>query len=163
MFTYFFIFIAKVLENSIATLRLIVVANGRKLIGAFLNLTMSTIWVITTGMVVTNIKEDPLKILFFVLGCFTGSYIGSYMEEKIAIGSNMLLIITKPNFSNIIKEKLKTLDYPCYILNDNEYDLLFVLVERKNRSQVLKIMKEIDEDIIIISESARKLLLNKIK
>ena len=32
---------------------------------------------------ITNIKDDPLKILVFSMGCAIGSMLGSYIEEKI--------------------------------------------------------------------------------
>ena len=40
---YSMIFISKVLENTFATLRLIVVANGKKLLGAILQLIVALI------------------------------------------------------------------------------------------------------------------------
>ena len=61
---YIFIFLAKIIENAIATLRLIVVANGKKMLGAILNLVISIIWIISTGLVVVNFK-DPFKIIVF--------------------------------------------------------------------------------------------------
>ena len=89
--TYLIIFSLKVIENTIATLRLITVSNGKKLLGAILNFIMSIIWVISISLVVQDFK-NILNILFFSLGCFCGSYLGSIIETKIAIGSNMLLI-----------------------------------------------------------------------
>lgn len=157
---YILILIAKIVENALSTLRLIVVANGKKALGAFLNLIISLIWVISTGLVVTDIKGDPFRIAFFAIGSYLGSYIGSLMEEKIAMGSNMLLAITK--YSNDIKKKLDEKNYPCYILNSNEYDILLIMISRKKRTEVLQVLKSIDPNIIIISESARQLALEKI-
>lgn len=150
---YFFIFISKIVENAISTLRLIVVANGKKILGAFLNLIISLIWIISTTLVIVNIKNDYFKIVFFALGSFFGSYIGSFIEEKIAIGSNMLFAITKKEIE--IKNKLDKLNYSSYIIND---DILIVMVDRKKRKDVLNIIRSIDKDSIIISESARQLI-----
>lgn len=150
---YFFIFISKIIENAIATLRLIVVANGKKFLGAFLNLIISLIWIISTTLVIVDIQNDYFKIVVFALGSFFGSYIGSFIEEKIAIGSNMLFAITKKEIE--IKNKLDELNYNCYIIND---DILIVMVDRKKRKDVLNIIRNIDKDSIIISESARQLM-----
>ena len=90
---YAIIFISKVIENSLGTLRLIVVANGKKGLGAILQFIIALVWVAVTGAVVTNIMEDPLKIVFFALGSYVGSYVGSFIEEKMALGSNMLMAI----------------------------------------------------------------------
>ena len=150
---YFFIFILKVIENAIATLRLIVVANGKKFLGAFLNLIISLIWIISTTLVIINIEKDYFKIIAFALGSFFGSYIGGLIEEKIAIGSNMLFTITKKEKE--IKNKLDELNYNSYILND---DILVVMIERKKRKDVLNIIRSLDNESIIISETAKELI-----
>ena len=81
--TYILIFLFKVIENTLSTLRIIVISKKRKLLGAILQGTISIIWIISTSMVVINIQKDPLKILSFTLGALIGSYIGSILEEKL--------------------------------------------------------------------------------
>lgn len=150
---YFFIFISKIIENAIATLRLIVVANGKKFLGALLNLIISLIWIISTSLVIIDINEDYFKIVVFALGSFLGSYIGGLMEEKIAIGSNMLFAVSKKEIE--IKEQLDKLKYNSYIINN---DILIIMVERKKRKEILNIIREIDPEVTIISETAKKLI-----
>jgi len=150
---YFFIFISKIIENAISTLRLILVSNGKKFLGAILNLIISLIWIISTSLVIVDIQNDYFKIIVFALGSFLGSYVGSFMEEKIAIGSNMLFTITKNEFE--IKNELDKLNYNSYVIND---DILIIMVNRKKRRYVLDIIKKIDNEAIIISESARELV-----
>lgn len=150
---YFLIFILKIIENAIATLRLIVVANGKKFFGALLNLIISLIWIISTTLVIIDIQNDYFKIVVFALGSFLGSYIGGLIEEKIAIGSNMLFAITKKE--DIIKEELDRLNYNSYIIND---DILIVMVDRRKRRYVLDVIRQMDNEAIIISESARQLI-----
>lgn len=148
---YLFIFLSKIIENAIATLRLILVANGKKLLGAILNLIIAIIWIISTSLVVLD--NNIYKIIVFAIGSFLGSYIGSLMEEKIAIGSNMLYIITDK--INLIKEKLDSLNYSSYILNNN---ILVIIISRKERKQILNIIRQIDNNVVIISEVAKQLI-----
>lgn len=54
---YALIFFSKIIENTLATLRIIIVANGRKFIGAILQFLIALIWVLVTGAVVTNIQK----------------------------------------------------------------------------------------------------------
>lgn len=157
IFIYIFIFLAKIIENAIATLRLIVVSNGKKMLGAVLNFIISIIWLISTSLVVVDFK-DPIKIIVFALGSFLGSFIGSLMEEKIAIGSNMLFTITSLDKTDLIKNELSNLKYNTYVLNSNDKNILIIMVLRKNRKQVLDIIKQIDNEAIIISETARELV-----
>jgi len=83
--TYILIFLFKVIENTLSTLRIIAISNRKKLLGAILQGIVSIVWVISTSLVVINIQKDPLKIISFTLGALIGSYIGSIIEEKIKI------------------------------------------------------------------------------
>src|SRR5574344_1506352 len=107
MLTYILIFVAKIVENCLSTLRLILVANGKKLIGAILQGIVTLVWLFSAATVIINITDDLWKILFFVLGSFVGSYLGSLLEEKIAFGTNLLMVITSHEKENIIKKKIR--------------------------------------------------------
>ena len=89
---YLYIFISKILENTLATLRIIVVANGKKKLGALLQGMVATLWILVIGIIVTNINKDIFKIICFITGSIVVSYNGSVLEEKTALG-NILIII----------------------------------------------------------------------
>lgn len=143
---YLFIFICKILENSIATLRLIIVSNGKKLEGAILNFILSFIWIISTSLVVLN--NNIYKVLIFAIGSLIGSYIGSILEEKIALGNNMLFVVSKKY------KKIKNIEN-TYLINK---DILMIMVKRKNRKNIIDKILSIDNKAIIISESAKQLV-----
>lgn len=153
---YFTIFISKVIENSLATLRLIVVANGKKLLGAFLQFAIALVWVIVTGMVVVNLTKDPLKIIFFALGSFVGSYCGSLIEEKLAMGDSMLIGITKKDNEDILTSAIRDLGYAVTVLEGNGFkqtsSVLMIFVPRKKRNTVTRMIKNIDHKSMIVTE-----------
>lgn len=165
MLTYFIIFISKIIENTLSTLRLIVVAKGKKMFGAILQFIIAFVWVITTGIVVVNIKDDPLKVVFFALGSLIGSYLGSFIEEKIALGEDMLTVITNDNSSDEIIEKLSSYNCPVYKLkseNKNTF-ILLVMSHKKNRSKIINIIKKIDRNSLISASSIKNMTYNEEK
>ena len=143
---YLYIFICKILENSIGTLRMIIVSNGKKIEGAILNFILSFIWIISTSLVVLN--NNIYKILIFAIGSLIGSYIGSILEEKIALGNNMLFVISKKY------KKINKLEN-TYLINK---DILMIMVKRKKRKEIIDKILTIDNKAIIISESAKQLV-----
>lgn len=158
--TYLIIFTLKIIENALATLRLIFVSNGKKLPGAILNFVTSIIWILTAGMVIININEDIFKVIFFCLGSFVGSYTGSYIENKLAIGSNLIICI-------IDKEELKVIDelrnkgygittVPGYGKDSEKYVLL-IFEKRKNKIEITNEIKSLSNSCMIISEVASPL------
>ena len=155
MLIYTAIFCSKIIENAIATLRLIVVANGKKKLGAFLQGIVALVWIFGTGIVIVDINKDVFKIVIFVIGSIVGSYLGSIIEEKIALGSNMLICVTKERYEKTIKDKLNNYQITTICEKDNNFSVLLILLKRKEINKISKILRELDNDIIIISEKAK--------
>lgn len=80
---YILIFTFKFIENTLSTLRIIIVAHSNKLFGAILQTIVSLVWVISAGLTIINFKNDYFKIFIFCIGSGIGSYFGSFLEEKI--------------------------------------------------------------------------------
>ena len=155
MLIYFVIFTSKIIENAVSTLRIIVVANGKKKIGAILQGVVGLTWIIVTGLVIVDINKDVFKVIAFALGSMVGSYLGSIIEEKIALGTIKLICVVKDTKENIIKDKLNK--YQIITLNEksNKYSILIIILKRKDTNKISKIIKNIDKDSIIISEKAK--------
>lgn len=155
---YLLIFTFKVIENTLSTLRIIVVSNGKKLLGAILQGIVSIVWVISTSLVVINIQKDPFKIISFTLGALIGSYIGSIIEEKIALGTNMITTIINKNLTKKITYALKKQKHEAIIINGkNIYepkDILIIITKRKQNQNIIKLIKNIDNSATIIIENA---------
>lgn len=158
MFIYFIIFIFKVTENTLSTLRIIVVANGKKILGAILQGVIALVWAFSTGLVVVDVLKDPFKVIAFTLGSLIGSYIGSLIEEKIALGTNMITTVVDKSLSNKIINALKRQKYEVIVLNGKRKDelknILIIMVKRKKRQDVIKLIKNIDSNSTIIIENA---------
>ena len=116
-----------------------------------MNFLLSVVWVISTSMVVIN--NDIYKVLVFAFGSLIGSYVGSVLEEKIALGNNMLFIISKKYEQ--IKSKLNNSKINCYLISK---DIIIVMTSRKKRKEVINLILSIDNQAKIISESAKQLV-----
>lgn len=159
---YLLIFLAKIVENSLGTLRLIVVANGKKHLGALLAFAIAIIWVTAIGAVVVDINKDWFKIVVFAFGTYIGSYVGSTLEEKIAMGNNLLTAITNYSLGPIIVKKLRSKNYAVTVLKGDGKEsskfVLMMLISRKKQPEVVKLIKEFDIDAMIMSESASSIM-----
>ncbi len=158
---YILIFITKIIENALGTLRVIVISSGKKWIGSILNGIISIIWIIATGMVLVDVTKDPLKIVFFCLGSIIGSYFGSLVEEKIALGNNLLVAIVTYNLGEVIAKELRKEKYAvtCIIGNgiNGLKSVLFVMMPRKKTQNCVSLISCIDQNAMIISECATTL------
>lgn len=144
---YFGIFLFKIIEDALSTLRLIVVSNGKKVFGAILQFIVTIIWVILTGSVLINFMEDVYKIIAFSLGALVGSYLGSFLEEKIALGTNGFIIKLKKSKTNYLKEILRSKNISYMDLND---EVSLITSPRKMNKNIVKCVKKIDSNAIIV-------------
>ena len=150
MLTNIFIFSLKIIENTLSTLRLIVVSNGKKKLGALLNGIISLIWIFSTSIIIININKDIFSIISFILGASVGSYLGSILEEKIALG-NIALVCRANNINEIMSNLNKV---SKIIITDN---VLLIYLKRKNKKDVINIIKLIDSNAYILTLKARKI------
>ena len=145
MYIYFFIFISKIIENTLSTLRLIVVANGKKKMGAILNGTVALLWVFSTSIVIVNINKNFFKIFFLCMGAIVGSYLGSLIEEKIALGDSLIICECTKDVYKINNQLNK------YVKSVYNYkNFLFIHIQRKKVKKVLSKIDKIDKSSKII-------------
>lgn len=67
----------------LSTVRIIIIAKNKKILGAILNGLISLVWIFSTSMVISNINKNIFKIISFCLGAIIGSYLGSIIENRI--------------------------------------------------------------------------------
>lgn len=154
---YFAIFIFKIIEDALATLRLIVVSNGKKKLGAILQFLVTLIWIVLTSSVLIGLKDDIFKAIAFAFGSLFGSYLGSVLEEKIALGTNIFMVEIENSKSlkliDILeKEKFNT----SRVRSGNDKNTILVVTgRRKDKGKIVSLIRKIDEKAIILSEKVK--------
>ena len=143
MLIYPTIFISKILENTLSTLRIIVVSNGKKKLGAILQGVIALLWLLIACIVIVDINKDIFKILCFCLGCIIGSYLGSLIEEKLALGNNTIIAIINNKYKNDIFKKLNK--YNINTINTNQKKaIIMIIIPRKKTYYINNIIHNID-------------------
>jgi uncharacterized protein YebE (UPF0316 family) len=112
-FTYFIlpflIFVARICDVSIGTIRIVMVAKGQKLVAPILGFFEVLIWLLAISRIFENL-DNWVCYFAYGAGFATGNYIGMYIEEKLAMGIIKIQIITsKP--ADILIEKLIAAGY----------------------------------------------------
>ncbi len=154
---YLAIFIFKIIEDALATLRLIVVSNGKKKLGAILQFVVTLIWIILTGTVLMGLQKDIFKAIAFAVGALFGSYLGSVLEEKMALGTNVFIV--ELNYKKAL-ELIKILEEEKFQISkfrssNQENVILMITGARKQTKKIVSTVKEIDKEAIILSEKVK--------
>ncbi|MBU0528552.1 DUF2179 domain-containing protein [bacterium] len=127
------IFIARILDVSIGTIRIIFVSRGMKLWAAVLGFFEVLIWISVIGQVLLNLT-NPLTYIAYAAGFATGNYVGILIEQKISIGKVILRLITANDITSLITFlKSKKLRYT--VLDGKgtmgAVNVLLTIIERK--------------------------------
>ena len=100
LFGYLLIFLARVSDVSLGTIRTLMVVQGRKWQAALIGFFEVTIYVVVLGTVVSNLK-NPMNLLSYSLGYACGNFVGITIENKIGLGNLAAQIILKISSSHV--------------------------------------------------------------
>jgi uncharacterized protein YebE (UPF0316 family) len=89
----FLIFFARICDVSIGTVRVITVIRGHKLLAAVLGFFEVSIWLLAVSGVLRYISQSLFALVAYGCGFATGTLIGMFIEQKIALGQQMIRIV----------------------------------------------------------------------
>lgn len=97
------IFLARVLDVSVGTLRISMVARGHRVLAPVLGFFESLIWLVAISQVVQHL-DRVVHYLAWAAGYAAGTWVGLVLEEKLAFGLVAVRIITKEDAADLLKE-----------------------------------------------------------
>jgi uncharacterized protein YebE (UPF0316 family) len=151
------IFIARVCDVSIGTVRTIVTVQGRSGLAFFLGLGEITLWLGAASAVITQVKDIPILGAFYALGYATGNYLGIRMERKIALGSMILRVITAhrgKEMADCLREKGQAVTVFTGEGFKGPVKELYIVCRRRDLPWILPLVKEKDPDAFYLTEQA---------
>ncbi len=134
------VFLARICDVSIGTVRIIVVIRGHKLWAALLGFVEVTIWLFAVAAVIGNIREYPLAIIAYAGGFAMGNLVGMLIEEKIALGNQIIRAVsTDPslNVSQLLRDKGYQVTQVAAHGVSGPAELCFVVVPRRKAQRVM--------------------------
>ena len=165
LFTYVIlpvlIFLARICDVSIGTMRIIFVSKGKKDIAPVLGFFEVLIWIIAISKIMQNL-DNYINYVAYAAGFATGNFVGMIIEEKLAMGIQMIRIFTNEKGMELVR-----------ILNSNGYgattveahgakeqvNLVYSIVHRNELEKVLEIINDFNprafftiEDVKAVNE-----------
>lgn len=96
------IFMARVLDVSLGTIRIILVSRGIRTIAPVIGFFEILTWLLAIGQVVKNL-DQPLHYLAYAGGFAAGTWVGLLVEDKMALGLLAVRIITREDATDLIQ------------------------------------------------------------
>ncbi len=88
------IFVARICDVTVGTLRIIAVARGRRVAAAILGFFEVLIWITVISHVMQNLT-NPWCYVAYAAGFATGNYVGIQIEQMLAMGQLVVRVITR--------------------------------------------------------------------
>lgn len=151
------IFLARVIDVSIGTLRLIFVTRGRKYLAGLLGFFESLIWIIAISQVMQNLN-NWVAYLAFALGFAGGNLVGVILEERIALGNLIIRVITRREADELVQALWDARYGVTAVDADGEagpVKVIFSIVRRKQLPKVLSIIKQYNPNAFYTIEDVR--------
>lgn len=137
-----FIFLARIVDVSLGTLRIIFVTKGMRHIAPLVGFVEVLIWIIAISRIMQNL-DNWLCYIAYAAGFASGNFMGMIIEEKLAIGHEMVRVITRKDATNLINE-LRENGYGVTSVKaegiDGEVAVIYLIVRRSMIKDVLGII-----------------------
>jgi uncharacterized protein YebE (UPF0316 family) len=152
------IFLARICDVSLGTVRTIVTVQGRSVIAFFLAIFEILIWVAVVSTVVNEVADHPILAVFYALGFATGNIVGIAVERKIALGFMVLRVFSR-TAGKALTEELRAMGQPVTVFRGEgmrgPVDELYIACRRRNMGKLMKIVNAHDPEAFYITEMAR--------
>jgi uncharacterized protein YebE (UPF0316 family) len=127
------IFFARILDQSIGTMRLIFLSKGMKYIAPFLGFFEVIIWLLAIGQIMQHL-DNWLCYIAYGAGFAMGNFIGITLEERLSIGTSIIRVILSSQSPELIAA-LKLHNFGLTILDADgakgKVKIIFSIIRRK--------------------------------
>ena len=136
------IFFARICDVSIGTMRIIFVSKGKRSIAPVLGFFEVLIWIIAISKIMQNL-DNYINYVAYAAGFATGNFIGMMIEEKLAMGIQMIRIITHDNDSDLV-QTLNSNGYGATSIEARgareKVHLIYTIVQRHEIAKVIEVI-----------------------
>lgn len=153
------IFLARILDVSLGTLRIIFVTRGRKFLAPMLGFFEIMIWLLAIGQIMQNFTNITYYVAY-AGGFAMGNFMGIYIENKLALGTLALRIITVMDATELI-EYLKSRNFGITSVDaqgaTGNVKLIFTIIRRKDLQEVVEIIQRFNPKAFYSIEEIRSI------
>jgi len=144
------IFFARVADVSLGTFRTIVVFRGHKLLASFIGFFEIIIWLVAAAQVLTNLDQWYLA-LAYASGFAVGNYVGISIENRFAIGNELIRCISFNR--DVLAGKLREAGYKVVSFDGDMGDaypveLLLIIEKRRKIPALIQLIKDLDQTAV---------------
>jgi uncharacterized protein YebE (UPF0316 family) len=138
------IFIARVVDVSMGTVRVIFVSRGLKYLAPLVGFVEILVWLLAIGQIMRNLS-NPACYIAYAGGFAIGNYVGICIAEKLSLGVVLIRVITGTDALPLV-ERLQSRNYGVTSVDGHgvsgEVKVVFTIVPRREVETVVELIKK---------------------
>jgi uncharacterized protein YebE (UPF0316 family) len=151
------IFLARICDVSIGTMRIIFVSKGKRNIAPILGFFEVLIWITAISKIMQNL-DNYVNYIAYAAGFATGNFVGMIIEEKLAMGILMIRVFAHERGSELVST-LNVKGYGATVVQASgarkKVDLIYTIVRRNELENVLNLIKGFNPDAFYTIEDVK--------
>ena len=155
------IFLARIGDVSIGTVRIMLISRGKRFLAPCLGFFEMMVWLLAVRQIFFNMT-NWVCYFAFAFGFAAGNFVGILIEEKLAMGLQVIRIITQKDAEALI-ESMKSFGFGVTVVDGKgamgKVNVIFTIVKRCDQFKVIELIKQFNpkafysiEDIRGVSE-----------
>ncbi|MFI4875806.1 MAG: DUF2179 domain-containing protein [Blastopirellula sp. JB062] len=151
-----FIFITRIIDVSIGTLRTISVVQGRLVLSVILGFFEVLVWTIAISEVISGIGENPAYLFAYAGGFAAGNAVGIRLERMLAMGHVFVRMISPhdgPKVAKALREAGQRVTTLTGEGRDGPVLLIYMNCRRRRLKRLLNIAIQSDETLFYTVET----------
>jgi len=138
------IFIARIADVSIGTIRLIFISRGLKYLAPIVGFFEILIWLMAIGQIMKNLF-NPACYIAYAGGFAMGNFVGMWIAEKLSLGVVLIRVVTKKDAAELVGY-LQSADYGVTSVDGHgtagQVKVVFTIVPKREVKRVVDLIKK---------------------
>ena len=148
------IFLARVADVSIGTVRLIFISRGLKYLAPLVGFFEILIWLLAIGQIMKNLS-NPACYIAYAGGFAMGNFVGLWIAERLSLGVVLIRVVTNKDATELV-EYLTSADYGVTIIDGHgttgQVKVVFTIVPRREVKRVVDLIKKFNPNAFFTVE-----------
>ena len=139
----FLIFLARIVDVTMGTVRVIFVSRGLKYLAPIVGFFEILIWLLAIGQIMQNLS-NPMCYIAYAGGFALGNYVGIVIADKLSLGVVLIRVVTAKDALPLV-EQLKEQNYGVTSVDGHgtsgEVKVIFTVVKRRDVPNIVELIK----------------------
>lgn len=159
------IFLARVADVSLGTVRTIVVFRGYKFLAAAIGFCEILLWVMASAQVLTNLDAWYLAVAY-AGGFAAGNYVGIWLESKLAMGDELVRAISYAKGGHLART-LREYGFDAIEMHadrgpDEPLEVVIVVCSRRRMPRLIGLIHDADPQAIYTINDVKRAYLGNV-